>query len=112
MPRCVLEMLAVGRPVVAVHLPQLHVVIRDGESGFIVPRGPSDDAMAERLADRFVALRDSIMRGALDPVAIARLVEPFTPRTQLARVFHIHREIQPTPTGGADGAGRAAGRRA
>jgi glycosyltransferase involved in cell wall biosynthesis len=108
MPRCVLETLAVGRPVVAVHLPQLDVVIRDGESGFVVPRGVSDDALADRLADRFVALRAEMLRGALDPVAIARVVEPFTPRTQLARVFHIHREIQPPRTPrAADGAGRA-----
>ena len=30
MPRCVLETLAIGRPVVAVHLPQLETVIEDG----------------------------------------------------------------------------------
>jgi glycosyltransferase involved in cell wall biosynthesis len=94
MPRCVLETLAVGRPVGAVHLPQLDVVIRDGESGFIVPRGPSHDAMADALAEKFVALRDAIAAGRIDPHAVARLVEPFTPRTQLARVFHFHREIQ------------------
>jgi glycosyltransferase involved in cell wall biosynthesis len=94
MPRCVLETLAVGRPVVAVHLPQLEVVIRDGESGFIVGRDLPRDALADRLAEKFLALRDAMLRHELDPDAIAKVVEPFTPRTQLARVFHFHREIQ------------------
>jgi glycosyltransferase involved in cell wall biosynthesis len=98
MPRCVLETLAVGRPVGAVHLPQLDVVIRDGESGFIVPRGPSQDAMADELAGRFIALRESIIDNRIDPHAVARVVEPFTPRTQLARVFHFHREIRDART--------------
>jgi glycosyltransferase involved in cell wall biosynthesis len=94
MPRCVLETLAVGRPVVAVHLPQLDVVIRDGETGFLVPRGSSPDDLARELADRFLAVREAIIGGRFDPHAVARVVEPFTPRTQLARVFHFHREIQ------------------
>ncbi len=41
MPRFVLETLAVGRPVVAMHLPQLESAVRDGESGFLVPRSDS-----------------------------------------------------------------------
>lgn len=41
MPRCVLETLAVGRPTVAVHLPQLESVIHDGESGYLIPRSNS-----------------------------------------------------------------------
>jgi len=101
MPRCVLETLAVGRPVVAMHLPQLDVVIHDRESGFIVPRGAPQDELAERMADKFIELRAAILRDEIDPVAVARKVEPFTPRTQLARVFHFHREMQrpgATPT--------------
>ena len=94
MPRCVLETLAVGRPVVAMHLPQLDVVIRDGESGFIVPRGAAPETLVDALAEKFLAVREAIMRNRIDPHAVARVVEPFTPRTQLARVFHFHREIQ------------------
>jgi glycosyltransferase involved in cell wall biosynthesis len=108
MPRCVLETLAVGRPVVAVHLPQLDVVIRDGETGFIVLRGLTDNALANQLADKFVELHAAILRGALDPVAIARVVEPFTPRTQLARVFHVHREIVKSRPSPAERAARTA----
>ena len=94
MPRCVLETLAVGRPVVATHLPQLDAVIHDRESGFIVPRDAPQDELAERLADRFLDLRNAILNKQIDPGAVARKVDPFTPRTQLARVFHFHREIQ------------------
>lgn len=98
MPRCVLETLAVGRPVVALHLPQLDVVIRDGESGFIVPRGTAPEALADALAEKFLAVREAITHSRIDPRAIARVVDPFTPRTQLARVFHFHREIQQART--------------
>jgi hypothetical protein len=94
MPRCVLETLAVGRPVVAMHLPQLDAVIHDHESGFIVPRDAPQDELAERLADRFIDLRTAILNKEIDPTMVARKVDPFTPRTQLARVFHFHREIQ------------------
>jgi glycosyltransferase involved in cell wall biosynthesis len=98
MPRCVLETLAVGRPVVAMHLPQLDVVIRDGESGYIVPRGAAPEMLADALAEKFLAVREAIMHARIDPQAVARVVEPFTPRTQLARVFHFHREIQHSRT--------------
>jgi glycosyltransferase involved in cell wall biosynthesis len=94
MPRCVLETLAVGRPVVALHLPQLDAVIHDRESGFIVPRNAPQDELAERLADRFIDLRTAIHNKEIDPAVVSRKVDPFTPRTQLARVFHFHREIQ------------------
>ncbi|HLH87444.1 MAG TPA: glycosyltransferase [Xanthobacteraceae bacterium] len=93
-PRCVLETLAVGRPVVAMHLPQLETVIQDHESGFLVRGGVPQHELAERLADKFIALRAAILRGEIDPHAVARKIDPFTPRTQLARVFHFHREIQ------------------
>ena len=105
MPRCVLETLAVGRPVVAMHLPQLETVIHDHESGFVVRGGVPQAELAERLADKFIELRAAMLRGEVDPHAVARKVDPFTPRTQLARVFHFHREIQ---RGGATPAMRAA----
>ncbi len=108
MPRCVLETLAVGRPVVATHLPQLDAVIHDGDSGFIVPRGAPMDELAEQLADKFLEVRAAIVRDEIDPAAIARKVDPFTPRIQLARVFHFHREIQRADASGATRAARTA----
>jgi glycosyltransferase involved in cell wall biosynthesis len=94
MPRFVLETLAVGRPVVAMHLPQLEPVIHHGESGFLVQRAGSADDMADALAQRFIDVRDAIDAGTMDPVGIAGAIEAFTPGTQLARVFRYHHEIQ------------------
>jgi len=94
MPRFVLETLAVGRPVVAMHLPQLEPVIHHGESGFLVQRAGSADDMADALAQRFIDVRDAIDAGTMDPVRIAGAIESFTPGTQLARVFRYHHEIQ------------------
>ncbi|MDB5514116.1 MAG: glycosyl transferase [Tardiphaga sp.] len=94
MPRFVLETLAVGRPVVAMHLPQLEPVIHHGESGFLVQRAGSADDMADALAQRFIDVRDAIDAGTMDPVGIAGAIETFTPGTQLARVFRYHHEIQ------------------
>ena len=94
MPRCVLETLAVGRPVVAMHLPQLEPVIHPGVSGYLVARSGSRDDMADTLAQRFVDVRNAIEAGAINPVEIAGTIGAFTPGTQLARVFRYHQEIQ------------------
>jgi len=94
MPRFVLETLAVGRPVVAVHLPQLESVIRDGVSGFLVPRTESSEDMADALAQRFIDVRNAIDAGKLDAARIGGAIADFTPSTQLARVFRYHQEIQ------------------
>jgi glycosyltransferase involved in cell wall biosynthesis len=94
MPRCVLEILAVGRPVVAVHLPQLEPVIHDGVSGFLVPRQGTADDMAAALAQRFVDVYGAIAEGRMTPAVIAESIADFTPDTQLARVYRYHKEIQ------------------
>ena len=94
MPRCVLETLAVGRPVVAVHLPQLEVVVSEGESGFLVPREQSERDLVEALARRFLDVRDAIADGRMEPGAIADKIKNFTPQKQLAQVYRLHQEIQ------------------
>jgi glycosyltransferase involved in cell wall biosynthesis len=94
MPRFVLETLAVGRPVVAMHLPQLEPVIRDGETGFLVARNGSADDMADALAQRFIDVRDAIEAREMVPATIAGVIADFTPSRQLARVFRYHQEIQ------------------
>jgi glycosyltransferase involved in cell wall biosynthesis len=96
MPRFVLETLAIGRPVVATHLPQLEAVIRNGESGFLVPRSDSRTDMIERLAHRFIDTRNALAAGGMSPARIAAAIGTFTPGTQLARVFRYHQEIQNT----------------
>jgi glycosyltransferase involved in cell wall biosynthesis len=94
MPRCVLETLAVGRPVVAMHLPQLEAVIRDGQSGYLVPRSNSLDDDADNLARKLLNTHDLVASRRMDPVHIASHIDGFTPRTQLARVFRLHHDIQ------------------
>ncbi|MGQ0672235.1 MAG: glycosyltransferase [Hyphomicrobium sp.] len=94
MPFSVLESLAVGRPVGAIHLPQLECVVRNGESGALVARSESEDDMASRLADAFAELRAAMRDGRLTPSGVAAAVRDFTPERQLARCFDNHREIQ------------------
>jgi glycosyltransferase involved in cell wall biosynthesis len=94
MPRCVLETLAVGRPVVAMHLPQLEPVIHADVSGYLIERNGSRDDMADALVQRFVDIRDAIEAGTINPVTVAGSIEAFTPGIQLARVFRYHQEIQ------------------
>ena len=94
MPRFVLETLAVGRPVVAMHLPQLESAIQDGINGYLVGReGPAEE-WAKTLAQRCVEVRDAIASREMDPARIAGAIAEFTPGQQLARVFSYHREIQ------------------
>jgi glycosyltransferase involved in cell wall biosynthesis len=94
MPRFVLETLAVGRPVVAMHLPQLEPVIHHGVSGFLVPRSGSPENMSDALVQRLIDVRENINAGEMDSARIAGVIADFTPGTQLARVFRFHQEIQ------------------
>jgi len=94
MPRCVLETLAIGRPVVAVHLPQLEAVIDNEVSGCLVERELSADELLETLTARLMDVRNAIASGKVDPVAVAARIATFTPDTQLARVYRLHHEIQ------------------
>jgi glycosyltransferase involved in cell wall biosynthesis len=94
MPRFVLETLAVGRPVVAMHLPQLEAVIRDGQSGYLAQRSGSMEEDADNLVRKFMNTHDLVMSGRMDPTDIASHIHEFTPSTQLARVFRLHHDIQ------------------
>ena len=94
MPFSVLETLGSGRPVCAIHLPQLASVIKDGVSGALVPRSASEIDMAERLSDAFAAVRRKMLSGAITPESVAREVGEFTPEVQLAKVYENHRALQ------------------
>lgn len=100
MPFSVLESLGVGRPVGAIHLPQLESVIHDGVSGMLVQRsaladGSADeDDMAGRLADAFVAIHDGIKAGSITPEGVAGAISEFTPERQLKKLYANHRALQ------------------
>lgn len=94
MPFSVLESLGSGRPVCAIHLPQLASVIKEGVSGALVARSESEDDMAERLAEAFVAIRAGIKNGTVTPQGVANEIRDFTPERQLAKCYENHRQIQ------------------
>ena len=94
MPFSVLETIGAGRPVCAIHLPQLPLAIKDGKSGMLVARSDDADDMANRLADAFVATHAQIKSGAITPESVAAEVSDFAPEKQIPRIFEKHREIQ------------------
>ena len=94
MPFSVLETLGAGRPVCAIHLPQLASVIKDGVSGMLVARSDDQDDMARRLADAFATTRARMLAGEITPEGVAREVGDFTPDFQLAKIYENHRALQ------------------
>lgn len=94
MPFSVLETLGSGRPVCAIHLPQLGSVIKNGVSGALVERSDDADDMADRLAAAFVETRNRMRAGTMTPDGVANEVAGFTPEVQLARIYENHRALQ------------------
>jgi glycosyltransferase involved in cell wall biosynthesis len=94
LPCYLLEMLASGRPVGAIALPQYEPLIVPGISGGLVPRTEPRETCAEALANAFVAIRQDILNGRVDPVRLRTLVEPYSVETQFGRLFAIHRALQ------------------
>jgi glycosyltransferase involved in cell wall biosynthesis len=93
MPCFMLEVLAAGRPMGCIHLPQYELIVKPGVSGFLVERSDDTDATAERMAAAFVALWRDICEGRIDPAAVQRCIDPFSVDNQLPRVFEIHRQL-------------------
>jgi glycosyltransferase involved in cell wall biosynthesis len=94
MPFSVLETLGAGRPVAAIHLPQLAAVIKSGVSGELVARSDTNDDMADRLSDAFVDIARKQRSGEITPESVAGEVRDFTPEIQLDRIYNRHRAIQ------------------
>lgn len=90
MPRVVMETLTAGRPVVALHLPQLEQVIIDGQSGFLIARTDDHiDTQAAKLLEAYDMIRD----GRMTIEGIAAAVEPFSPQALLGKIWTEHRRI-------------------
>jgi glycosyltransferase involved in cell wall biosynthesis len=94
MPRFVIECVASGRPVVALHLPQLEAMFARGPAGHLVPRGPD---MEEEMARRIAALGAEIRAGRVDPSAVATAAEAHAPVTLLAKIWNEHRRLAGLP---------------
>jgi len=93
MPVYVLELLAVGRPLVALELPQLDLVVEQNVSGVVVARTESADHNVSNMTAAFQNLKLSIAQSQFDPAAIRQKVEPFSHRVQKAKLLDIHRSI-------------------
>ncbi len=95
LPCYLLEMLASGRPVAAVDLPQFAGLVVAGISGRLVVRRPS--GMAEAMAEAMLDLAAGIADATLDPSVIAERVAPFSVARQMGRLFDAHRDLARAP---------------
>lgn len=93
MPIAVLELLRTGRPLGAVHLPQLEAVVKPGVSGVLVDRQSDRKIVAARLADAFVGIRDGIASGDYTPERVASVIGDYTADVQIARIYQRHRDL-------------------
>ncbi len=99
MPCYLLELLSVGRPVVAVSLPQYKLVIENGQTGYLVEREADngvaidDERLAGELSDRLVSVWSAIRDGSMSAAAIRERVRPFSVKVQLDQHFARHRQL-------------------
>ncbi len=93
MPCYLLEMLASGRPVCAISLPQFAALIVEGVSGTLVDRRATPEDSAEALSDAVVALAAAIAVDRLEPKTIGALARPYSAETQMSRLFAWHRRL-------------------
>ena len=97
MPCYLLEMLASGRPVVALALPQFAPLIHRDRSGALVPRSENAVATARALSDALYTLAEDIAAGRLIPGSMSELVQPYSVDRQMARLFEHHTALAAGP---------------
>ena len=93
MPCYLLEMLASGRPVAAIRLPQFDPLIVPEVSGSLVERRETAEASADALAEALLVLVEAIDANLLDPRRIADLVHPYSVGAQMHRLFACHEAL-------------------
>ena len=93
MPCYLLEVLSVGRPVVAIRLPQYDLVIEEGVSGSMIERSQDESTTVDRLADRLLYIWSKICHAQIYPDIIHAKAEPFSIRSQLERHFARHSSL-------------------
>ena len=94
MPCYLLETLCVGRAFAAIRLPQYDPLVVEGISGMLVERTDPEAACEAALVNAFEAIRDAAAEKRLDPQRIHALVEPYSVRVQMQRMFAQHRALQ------------------
>jgi glycosyltransferase involved in cell wall biosynthesis len=93
MPCYLLETLSVGRPVVAIRLPQYDGLIEEGVTGSMIDRLEDRSALENTLADKFIALWSAIRENKIEPHAVHDKIRPFSVKTQLGKHFARHAAI-------------------
>jgi glycosyltransferase involved in cell wall biosynthesis len=93
MPCYLLELLSVGRPIVAVSLPQYALVVEDGQGGYLVERQADPARLIDVLSERFFATWSAIRSGAMTPAAIHSRIIPFSVDAQLRGHFARHQQL-------------------
>lgn len=93
MPVYALEMLAVGRPLVVLDLPQMRPLVEDDVSGVSVTREEGRDPV-EIVSDAFKRVHDGLAADKYRSNAIRAKSEPYSHLTQLQRLFERHRALQ------------------
>ncbi|NDB67045.1 MAG: glycosyltransferase family 1 protein [Methylocystaceae bacterium] len=91
LPCYLLEMLATGRPVCAIRLPQYDQLITPGVSGYLVNRTQDPEICENELVDAFLTMWLQIKAQAIDPQRINQLIQEYSISGQMSRLFDKHR---------------------
>ncbi len=102
LPCFMMEVLASGRPLGVIRLPQFQIdlpeyapLMEEGVSGFLRERCEDDrEKTAQVMAEGFAQLWADIKAGRYDPERIAARARPYSIAVQLPRLFERHRQIQ------------------
>ena len=89
LPVAILEAMAAGKPVVASPVGGVPRIVRDGETGFLVPHG-DPETLAERLLR---LLRDAELRARFGANARRYAVEHFTLESVSRRTLDVYRQV-------------------
>lgn len=94
MPVYVMEALCCGRPVCSVHLPQLGMMLKAGQSGCVLASNNDSDAVVEELANSMLAYLADMREQRITPEMVNHCVQPFKASVQMSRLFECHSRIQ------------------
>lgn len=93
MPCYLLEVLATGRPVAAIRLPQYDLVIEEGVSGTMIGRMADESTMVEALARKIVSMWSDIRQERLSTAAIHAKAAQFSVDRQFAYHYAKHKAL-------------------
>lgn len=93
MPCYLLELLAAGRPIVAVRLPQYELVVEEGVSGTLIPRVTDREILSSMLADQLASTWNAIRHGRFDVNRIHGKVADYSVERQLSTHFRKHKDL-------------------